>query len=232
MSEISKYEGYKKKLQGICDENNLTFRFINNHYPITLTIRPVTGLGEQMSLLESAEDDYISPDACIVFSFVDGAVFYKTYGRFPISETLFNKIKNLFKNMHTCWLQYFFRSAIQNGALKSGAMPVIDEAEAKDIEPAPEEVPGDDETPDRIITPDEYLIKEATALVRAENKATTALLQRRLKIGYSRATRLMEELERIGVVGPYNGPDSREVLPSDLPDDEEGAVPEAIKTEE
>ena len=221
MSEISKYEGYKKKLQGICDENNLTFRFINNRYPITLTIRPVTGLGEQMSLLESAEDDYISPDACIVFSFVDGAVFYKTYGRFPISETLFNKIKNLFKNMHTCWLQYFFRSAIQNGALKSGAMPVIDEAEAEDTEPAPEEVPEDSEDPDGM-TFDEYLIKEATAIVRAENKATTSLLQRRLNLGFARASRLMDELERVGVIGTYNGSGPREVLPFDVPDDEEG----------
>lgn len=61
MSEISKYEAYKKKLDGICNENNLVFRFVNNTYPITLTIRPVSGLGEQMSLLESAEDDYISP---------------------------------------------------------------------------------------------------------------------------------------------------------------------------
>lgn len=221
MSEISKYEAYKKKLDGICNENDLVFRFVNNTYPITLTIRPVSGLGEQMSLLESAEDDYISPDACIVFSFVDGAVFYKTYGRFPISETLFNKIKNLFKNMHTCWLQYFFRSAIQNGALKSGAMPVIDEAEAEDTEPAPEEVPEDSEDPDGM-TFDEYLIKEATAIVRAENKATTSLLQRRLNLGFARASRLMDELERVGVIGTYNGSGPREVLPFDVPDDEEG----------
>ena len=221
MSEISKYEAYKKKLDGICNENDLVFRFVNNTYPITLTIRPVSGLGEQMSLLESAEDDYISPDACIVFSFVDGAVFYKTYGRFPISETLFNKIKNLFKNMHTCWLQYFFRSAIQNGALKSGAMPVIDEAEAEDTEPAPEEVPEDSEDPDGM-TFDEDLIKEATAIVRAENKATTSLLQRRLNLGFARASRLMDELERVGVIGTYNGSGPREVLPFDVPDDEEG----------
>lgn len=221
MSEISKYEAYKKKLDGICNENNLVFRFVNNTYPITLTIRPVSGLGEQMSLLESAEDDYISPDACIVFSFVDGAVFYKTYGRFPISETLFNKIKNLFKNMHTYWLQYFFRSAIQTGALKSGAMPVIDESEAEDTEPVPEEDAEDDEDPDSM-TFDEYLIKEATAIVRAENKATTSLLQRRLNIGFAKAGRLMDELERIGVIGSYNGAVPREVLPFDVPDDEEG----------
>ena len=37
MSEISKYEAYKKKLDGICNENDLVFRFVNNTYPITLT---------------------------------------------------------------------------------------------------------------------------------------------------------------------------------------------------
>ena len=37
MSEISKYEAYKKKLQGVCDENDLVFRFRCDRYPITLT---------------------------------------------------------------------------------------------------------------------------------------------------------------------------------------------------
>ena len=62
MSELSKYEAYQKKLQGICDENNLVFRFRKDKYPITLTIRPVMGLEGQMSMLESVEENgYISP---------------------------------------------------------------------------------------------------------------------------------------------------------------------------
>ena len=56
MSEISKYEAYKKKLQGVCDENDLVFRFRCDRYPITLTIKPVTDLEEQLSLLENVED--------------------------------------------------------------------------------------------------------------------------------------------------------------------------------
>lgn len=217
MSEISKFEAYKKKLDGICNENDLVFRFIHNRYPITLTIRPVSGINEQLSMLETADDDCISPDASIVFSFMDGAVFYKTYGRFPISETLFNKIKNLFKNMHNCWMQYFFRNIIQNGALKSDAMPVIDETEAEDSELDYNGAPDDDENSDTISL-GEHLIKEATSLVHAENKATIALLQRRLNIGYSRAGQLMEELESRGVVGPCRGGQPREVLPTDAPD--------------
>ena len=79
MSELSKYEAYQKKLQGICDENNLVFRFRKDKYPITLTIRPVMGLEGQMSMLESVEENgYISPVASIVFSFKAGGFTYET----------------------------------------------------------------------------------------------------------------------------------------------------------
>ena len=64
------------------------------------------------------------------------------------------------------------------------------------------------------------LIEQATQIVRAENKATVSLLQRRMAIGYSEASRLIDELEQRGVIGPYNGAEPREVLPFDVPDDE------------
>ena len=40
MREISKYEAQKKKLDGLCEEHDLTYRFRHDVYPITLTIRP------------------------------------------------------------------------------------------------------------------------------------------------------------------------------------------------
>lgn len=133
MSELSKYEAYKKKLQGICDENDLTFRFRRNAYPITLTIKPIGGLEAQMSMLESAEDTgYTSPDAYIMFIYKDGDISYKTSETFTISESLFNKVKNLFKNMYFCWLQYFFRDVIERDALKVGMKPEIDELDPDD----------------------------------------------------------------------------------------------------
>ena len=69
---------------------------------------------------------------------------------------------------------------------------------------------GEDATTDDLIT-------AATKLVRMENKASISLLQRRLKIGYARATRIMQALEDAGVVGPYDGSNPREVLPADVP---------------
>jgi hypothetical protein len=45
---------------------------------------------------------------------------------FTISDALFGKLKNLFKNMHVLWLQYFFRDIVERGMIAKQQMPVID----------------------------------------------------------------------------------------------------------
>ena len=40
MSEISMYEAQKKKMQGLCDEHDLVYRFEKDRYPIIFTIKP------------------------------------------------------------------------------------------------------------------------------------------------------------------------------------------------
>ena len=65
-------------------------------------------------------------------------------------------------------------------------------------------------------------IKEAVHIVRAENAASASLLQRQMSIGYAKAARLLDQLEELGVVGPFNGSQPREVLPYDDPDDLNG----------
>lgn len=57
MNEVAKFEVYKEKLQGICDENNLVYSFKKDKYPIILTIRPTGGIEEQITMLENAEED-------------------------------------------------------------------------------------------------------------------------------------------------------------------------------
>ncbi len=52
---------------------------------------------------------------------------------------------------------------------------------------------------------DEGLIEQATAIVRQSQRASASLLQRRLRIGYPRAARLLDQLEEMGVVGPSQG---------------------------
>jgi S-DNA-T family DNA segregation ATPase FtsK/SpoIIIE len=71
---------------------------------------------------------------------------------------------------------------------------------------------GGDEAPDV----DDELLPEAIALVRSLNKASTSLLQRRFRIGYTRAARLMDALEDQGIIGPPTGTSkAREVYSED-----------------
>ncbi|GIW65152.1 MAG: hypothetical protein KatS3mg093_131 [Candidatus Parcubacteria bacterium] len=59
---------------------------------------------------------------------------------------------------------------------------------------------------------DESLLKQAIQIVLEANKASTSLLQRRLKIGYARAARLLDLMEEKGIVGPQEGSKPRKIL--------------------
>ncbi|HSX35868.1 MAG TPA: DNA translocase FtsK 4TM domain-containing protein [Patescibacteria group bacterium] len=63
---------------------------------------------------------------------------------------------------------------------------------------------------------DDDMFKDAVRCVIEGRKASTSLLQRRLRIGYGRAARLIEEMEEQGIVGPADGQRPREVLVSSL----------------
>ena len=58
----------------------------------------------------------------------------------------------------------------------------------------------------------DQLIDQAIAVAQKNNKISTSLLQRRLRIGYPRAARLMDELEDMGIVSASDGSKSRDVL--------------------
>jgi ribosomal protein S25 len=230
MSDISKYEAQKKKLEGLCEEHDFTFRLRKETWPITLTISPLQGMAEQMTMLEEADgSDYISPNASLTWIFDDGDVTSRVEGgTFTMPKTLESKFVNIFKKMVAFWQMYFFRYLVQNGFVTRGKhMPVIDENDAPEDEDEQAE-PEDLEDPDNVTAfpageeekeVSEDLIKAATQLVRHENKATMSLLQRRLNIGYAEAGRLMQKLYDEGVVGPYQGNRPREVLPYDVPEE-------------
>ncbi len=59
---------------------------------------------------------------------------------------------------------------------------------------------------------EEELYQDAVSIVLENGKASTSLLQRRLRIGFNRAARLIEKMERDGVVGPYEGSKPRKVM--------------------
>ena len=73
---------------------------------------------------------------------------------------------------------------------------------------------------------DDDLYKDAVRVVIDSNKASASLLQRRLRIGYARAARLIENMEDQGIIGPADGARSRGVLISSF--DEFGQTDEEI----
>jgi S-DNA-T family DNA segregation ATPase FtsK/SpoIIIE len=59
------------------------------------------------------------------------------------------------------------------------------------------------------------LFEDAARIVVQHQQGSTSLLQRRLKIGYNRAGRIIDQLERAGIVGPFEGSKARQVLMAD-----------------
>lgn len=69
-----------------------------------------------------------------------------------------------------------------------------------------------DDTPEVTGAVDDELYEEAVALIVEMQTASVSMLQRRFRIGYTRAARLIDEMEARGVVGPYEGSKPRAVL--------------------
>ena len=67
---------------------------------------------------------------------------------------------------------------------------------------------GDDDISDE----DEDLVTRCLEIIKQEGKASTSMLQRRLRLGYTRAARVVDILEQRGIVGPRDGSKDREIL--------------------
>jgi len=62
----------------------------------------------------------------------------------------------------------------------------------------------------------DQLLPDAARLVVTHQQGSTSLIQRKMKLGYNRAGRIMDQLEILGVVGPFTGSKARDVLFHDL----------------
>ncbi len=77
-----------------------------------------------------------------------------------------------------------------------------------DSTPSAAALPGDDAE----LSEEEKIIRSAINIIRETRRASTSSIQRRLRLGYTRAARIMDILEERGIVGPPRGADPREIL--------------------
>ena len=88
-------------------------------------------------------------------------------------------------------LEEIERKAVQTGNNKSSA---------SDLEPNADELAGDE------------MLSAAVDVILEIGQASVSMLQRRLKLGYARAARIVDEMEELGIVGPFQGSKPRDIL--------------------
>ena len=80
---------------------------------------------------------------------------------------------------------------------------------AQEIE---EKINGNNDDDEDVSDEDEEIIEKCLEVIQVERRASTSLLQRRLRLGYTRAARMMDILEMRGIIGPGEGAKPREIL--------------------
>ena len=108
-------------------------------------------------------------------------------------------------------------SRVQGAFISDGEVDEIVAACAGGFEPRfIEEVTKPKADPKKDEEPDDDLLPDAAGFVVSTQQASVSAVQRRFRVGYSRAGRIIDALERKGIVGPYEGSKSRSVSATEL----------------
>lgn len=102
------------------------------------------------------------------------------------------EVVNFLKNEHTAEYSY----------------EVIAEVEENTPQPKDSGSAGSDNVS---VNPDDDLVNQAISIIVQTNNASTAFLQRKLKLGFPRAARIMDEIEEMGIIGPQEGSKARKI---------------------
>jgi S-DNA-T family DNA segregation ATPase FtsK/SpoIIIE len=137
------------------------------------------------------------------------------------AESLLGQGDMLFSPVGTSRLQRIQGAYIDEGQIakltdlwRKQGEPELREELLEEVEPVEVESSGDELDPD-----EDPILRDAITLVAEMQTASTSMLQRRLRLGYTRAGRVIDMLERRGVISGYEGSKPRQVLitEADLP---------------
>lgn len=176
--------GYKAEIFVILSTSDLHYKV----FPTEL----LRLIGERIALRLNSREDYrkLFETTSVAASYEKGAFHYALRGKVLTGTSMYlplDSIKSTTDFVST-----------QPGNTEGSLLPEI--YNENDWQPFVDEVHYDD------------LLSEAARLIVANQMGSTSLIQRRMKLGYNRAGRLMNQLEAIGVVGAGIGSKAREVL--------------------
>lgn len=142
--------------------------------------------------------------ACKVFSKVDSRTILDTNG----AESLLGYGDMLFLSPGIGRLQRLHGSYVSEGEIKR-IVEFLRQQGAPTYHP---EILEEKEEEDAMETMDDEKYQEAVEFVSAKGEASISMVQRRFRIGYNRAARIIERMEQEGIVGPSDGVKPREVI--------------------
>jgi len=115
-----------------------------------------------------------------------------------VSDPEVEAVANFVKNNYTTTYDQSVMEEIERKAAQTGNSKAA--AAASDPEPNAEELDGDE------------MLPQAVDVILETGQASVSMLQRRLKLGYARAARIVDEMEEKGIVGPFQGSKPRSIL--------------------
>ena len=146
--------------------------------------------------------------AFAVSSQVDSRVILDT----PGAEALLGQGDMLFKPVSAMRPSRVQGAYISESEVDEVVTACAERAQARYVEEVTETRGGGEESSE----PEDDLLQDAASFVVATQQASVSAVQRRFRVGYSRAGRIIDALERKGVVGPYEGSKSRSVAATEL----------------
>ena len=148
---------------------------------------------DSRTILDTKGADTLIGRGDMLFSPPGSSRLVRSQGAFVSDEEVINIVEFLKKNGPPQYAQ--------------SVQAQIDRAARED-----EEEDGEGSAEDGDMGDDEELYNQALDVLKSTKRASTSMIQRRLRIGYNRAARIMDLMEEKGIVGPENGSSPREIL--------------------